>query len=62
MKGNEVIGIGFGIGGFLFLYDIYKYCPPILNIAGEDIKVLAFGFGLLLWFVFAFVIDHENLQ
>ena len=60
MKTTEVLGIAFGIGGFLFLYDIYEYCSPILNNAGEDIKWIWFGLGLFLWFAFAFIMGNEN--
>ncbi len=60
MNGNEVIGIGFGIVGFCFLFSMYLSCSPILNNAGEDIKWLWFGLGLFLWFAFAFIMGNEN--
>ena len=60
MNGSEVVGMVFGVVGFYFLFSMYLNCSPILNNSGEDVKWLAFGLGLFLWFAFAFIMGNEN--
>jgi hypothetical protein len=59
MNVKEVISLAMGVAGFLILRAIYLG-DAILSSNGQDIRWLAFGFGLILFFLFAFFMGQEN--
>jgi hypothetical protein len=59
MNAKEVISCWLGVVGFLILRIIYLG-SEILSGNGTDIRWLVFGFGLILFFLFAFFLGQEN--